>query len=51
MSLRPATRDKLKTVSIATLCSALFKCGLRNQFIQDEQPLKATLPNMLGEDR
>lgn len=49
MALNPATRDKLKTVSTATLCTALFKRGLRNQFIQDVRPLNATLPNMVGE--
>ena len=37
------------TVSTATLCTALFKRGLRNQFIQDVRPLNATLPNMVGE--
>ena len=49
MPLSPATRDKLKTVSTATLCTALFKRGLRNQFIQDVHPLNAGLPNMVGE--
>lgn len=53
MPLQPATRDKLKTVSTATLCTALFKRGLRNQFIQDVRPVNADLqrelPNMVGE--
>ena len=49
MTLTPAIRDKLKTVSTATLCTALFKRGLRNQFIQDVHPLNANLPNMVGE--
>jgi regulator of RNase E activity RraA len=49
MALNPKTRDKLKTVSTATLCTALFKRGLRNQFIQDVHPLNASLPNMVGE--
>ncbi len=49
MALHPATRDKLKTVSTATLCTALYKRGLRNQFIQDVRPLNANLPNMVGE--
>ena len=49
MALQPETRDKLKTVSTATLCTALFKRGLRNQFIQDVHPLNAGLPNMVGE--
>ncbi len=48
-ALKPATRDKLMTVSTATLCTALFKRGLRNQFIQDVRPLNANLPNMVGE--
>jgi regulator of RNase E activity RraA len=49
MPLDAATASKLKTVSTATLCTALFKHGLRNQFIQDVHPLNATLPNMVGE--
>ncbi|CAH1649097.1 Ribonuclease activity regulator RraA [Hyphomicrobiales bacterium] len=49
MTLLAKTRDKLKTVSTATLCTALFKRGLRNQFIQDVRPLNASLPNMVGE--
>ncbi len=48
MTLTSQTRDKLKTVSAATLCTALFKRGLRNQFIQDVRPLNASLPNMVG---
>jgi regulator of RNase E activity RraA len=47
--LKPETREKLKTVSTATLCTALFKRGLRNQFIQDVRPLRSGLPNMVGE--
>jgi regulator of RNase E activity RraA len=47
--LSPQTRDKLKTVSTATLCTALFKRGLRNQFIQDVQPLNPNGPPMVGE--
>ncbi len=49
MSLKPATRDALKGVSTATLCTALFKRGLRNQFIQDVRPLKFKGENMVGE--
>lgn len=49
MSLQNATRDKLKTVSTATLCTALFKRGLRNQFIQDVHPLNPQCGNMVGE--
>ncbi len=49
MPLKPETKAKLATVSTATLCTALFKRGLRNQFIQDVRPLNANLPNMVGE--
>ncbi len=37
--LTSATRDKLKGVSTATLASALFKRGLRNQMVQGAVPL------------
>ena len=47
--LNPETRDKLKTVSTATLATALFKRGLRNQFIQDVHPLRARAETMVGE--
>ncbi len=47
-TLSEATRSKLMGVSTATLCTALFKRGLRQQFIQDVRPLNATLPNMVG---
>jgi regulator of RNase E activity RraA len=47
--LTPETRDKLKTVSTATLCTALFKRGLRNQFIQDVHPLNPAAGPMVGE--
>lgn len=49
MSMNPETRAKLSTVSTATLCTILFKRGLRNQFIQDVRPLNPALPNMVGE--
>lgn len=49
MALHPETREKLKTVSTATLCTALYKRGLRNQFIQDVRPLNPNLGNMVGE--
>jgi regulator of RNase E activity RraA len=39
--LDPETRAKLKGVSTATLASALFKRGLRNQMVQDVHPLGA----------
>ena len=47
--LSPETRDKLKTVSTATLATALFKRGLRNQFIQNVHPLRARKETMVGE--
>lgn len=49
MALQAATRDKLRTVSTATLCTALFKRGLRNQFIQDVHPVNPNTPTMVGE--
>ncbi|WP_293809614.1 ribonuclease activity regulator RraA [uncultured Bosea sp.] len=48
-SLKPVTREKLRTVSVATLCTALFKRGLRNQFIQDVRPLNPGAGTMVGE--
>jgi len=47
--MNPTTKDRLEGVSTATLCTALFKRGLRNQFIQDVRPLNPNLPNMVGE--
>lgn len=47
--LKPETRDRLKTVSTATLCTALFKRGLRNQFLQDVHPLNPNAATMVGE--
>src|SRR3954469_6471337 len=47
--LSPATRDKLKTVSTATICTALFKRGLRKQMIQDVLPINPSLGTMVGE--
>jgi regulator of RNase E activity RraA len=48
--LTPETRAKLKGVSTATLASALFKRGLRNQMIQDVHPLSAPQDgSMVGE--
>ena len=46
--MNPDTRQKLMGVSTATLCTALFKRGLRNQFIQDVHPLNPNGPNMVG---
>jgi regulator of RNase E activity RraA len=47
--LSAATRDKLKTVSTATVCTALFKRGFRNQYIQDVRPLNPAAGPMVGE--
>jgi regulator of RNase E activity RraA len=49
MTLQTATRSALMTVSTATLCTALFKRGLRRQFVQDVRPLNPGLPHMVGE--
>ena len=35
-------------VSTATICTALYKRGFRNQFIQDVHPLNTDLGNMVG---
>ena len=43
-----ALRDKLAGVSVATLATALFKRGLRNQVIQDVRPVAAKGRNMVG---
>lgn len=47
--LSDKTREKLMHVSTATLTTALFKRGLRNQFIQDVRPLNTSRTNMVGE--
>ncbi|KKB11379.1 hypothetical protein VE25_13585 [Devosia geojensis] len=44
-----ATRDKLREVSTATLCTALFKRGLRNQFLQDVRPVGPVERTMVGQ--
>ena len=44
-----STREKLQTVSTATLATALYKLGFRNQFIQGVKPLKPGKPTMVGE--
>jgi regulator of RNase E activity RraA len=47
--LSTQTREKLETVSTATLTTCLFKRGLRNQFIQDIHPLNLAAGTMVGE--
>ena len=49
MALKPETRDKLKTVSTATIATALYKRGFRNQMMQEVRPLDPTKPTMVGE--
>ncbi len=49
MPLSSKTKALLENVSVATLCTALFKRGLRQQFIQDVHPLNPNRPNMVGE--
>ena len=49
MCLSDATREKLRGVSTATLCTALFKRGYRRQFIQGVRPLNPDGPTMVGE--
>ena len=48
MALSDQARGKLAAVSTATLCTALFKRGLRNQFIQNVRPLGFKGGNMVG---
>ena len=47
--LSDATRNKLKTISTATVATALFKRGFRTQCIQDVHPLSAEQPTLVGE--
>ena len=47
--LSDATRQKLMGVSGATICTALYKRGLRNQWIQDVHPVGPHKRNMVGQ--
>jgi regulator of RNase E activity RraA len=47
--MKSEIRNTLAQVSTATLCTALYKRGLRNQFIQDVHPLDPHGGNMVGE--
>ncbi|MDP4022552.1 ribonuclease activity regulator RraA [Methylobacterium sp. NEAU 140] len=50
MSLRPETRDKLKAIATPTLMTALYKRGLRNQFIQNVYRINTRVTGtMVGE--
>lgn len=47
--LSDETRAKLKKVSTATIATALFKRGLRNQFIQGVVPVSPKAETMVGQ--
>src|SRR5712664_2379130 len=47
--LSDTTRNKFKSVSTATVATALFKRGFRIQMIQDVHPLHADQPVLVGE--
>ncbi|HEX7388759.1 MAG TPA: ribonuclease activity regulator RraA, partial [Acidiphilium sp.] len=47
-ALSDGTREKLGTVSTASIATALFKRGLRNQFIQGVAPVAPKDRNMVG---
>jgi regulator of RNase E activity RraA len=49
MTMNEQTRARLKTVSTATLCTALYKRGLKNQFLQDVRPLNPHGAPIVGE--
>ncbi|MGI9524200.1 MAG: ribonuclease activity regulator RraA [Hyphomicrobiaceae bacterium] len=49
MSLEHSIKEKLQRVSTATISTALFKLGLRNQMVQDVRPLSPSQPTMVGE--
>ena len=46
--MKNETREKLRHVSVATLATALYKRGLRNQTIQDVRPVARKGRNMVG---
>ncbi len=48
MMISQDTIEKLRHVSVATLATALFKRGLRNQVIQDVRPVAPKGANMVG---
>ena len=47
--LSAVTRKKLMLVSAATISTALFKVGLKNQFLQDVHPVGQKDANMVGQ--
>ncbi len=46
--LKDQTRTRLEGVSVATLATALYKRGLRNQVLQDVRPVSPKGRNMVG---
>ena len=49
MALKRETHEKLQRVSTPTLATALYKRGLRQQFIQEVRPLSPLGQSMVGE--
>jgi len=47
-SMNSESRDKLMDVSVATLATASYKRGLRNQTIQDLRPVSPKGRNMVA---
>ena len=47
-TVRPETLERFRHVSTATICTCLYKRGLRHQFIQDVQPVGRYERNMVG---
>ncbi len=47
--LSQESRLKLEQVSTATIATALFKAGFKNQYLQDVSPLKIHNKNMVGQ--
>ncbi|MBB3657979.1 regulator of RNase E activity RraA [Rhizobium sp. BK650] len=47
--LSDATRAKFKKISTASIATALYKRGLRNQFIQDVVPVSPKAETMVGQ--
>jgi regulator of RNase E activity RraA len=48
LPMLPETKAQLEQVSVATLATALYKRGLRNQVIQNVRPVAAKGRNMVG---
>ena len=48
-TLSKQTREKLLSISTATIATCLYKKGFKNQFIQNVVPLKKMETNMVGE--